>query len=74
MIVARPKSPRENDLLHGYEWGSLKLVGDDGKELARFPAPSSGWTHDALEAIVRDFHAPLWDAFLDDQWIGSSEV
>lgn len=74
MIVARPQSPGERDLLGGFEWAALKLVDDDGGELARYPAPAAGWTHDALEALERDFPAALWDAYLDDQWIGSSEV
>ena len=74
MIIARPVLPGEPDLLPGFEGATLKLIGANGGEVARYSAPSSGWTHDALEALEHEFTLYQWDAYLGDQWIGSSEV
>lgn len=75
MIVARPLNTSEPDLLLGCEFKSLKITDLDNSVVALFPAPIGGWTHDKLEAVDCDKYAPFgWEAFLDNDWIGSSEV
>ncbi len=75
MIVARPNTAKEPDLLAGREFEALRYVAMDGQELATIPAPAAGWTHDALERVRPDIHeGETWDAFLGPQWVGSSEL
>ncbi|MCG3740697.1 hypothetical protein [Vibrio cincinnatiensis] len=74
MIVARPLNDHEPDLLVGFDRQPLIVKNLDGKEIHRIDAPGDGWSHDVLESI--DFYciSPQWDAYLGEQWIGSSEV
>ncbi|HAS6097504.1 TPA: hypothetical protein I7145_23125 [Vibrio vulnificus] len=74
MIVARPLNDHEPDLLVGFERQPLVVKDLDGKEIYRIDAPDNGWSHDVLESI--DFYSisTQWDAYLGEQWVGSSEV
>ena len=72
MIIARPKNG-EPDLLSGNERCALRFVALNGRELVTLQPPQEGWTHDALDAVPWPMDSP-WDAFLGNQWIGSSEV
>jgi hypothetical protein len=75
MIVARPNTAKEPDLLTGHESEALRYVAMDGQELATIPAPASGWTHDALERVRPAIpEGEAWDAFLGTQWVGRSEL
>ncbi|QPS78358.1 MULTISPECIES: hypothetical protein [Delftia] len=74
MIVARPESDAESDLLSGHEHCVFRFVtGAGDHQLAAHQPPKAGWTHDALDAIVVPKAEP-WDAFLGAQWVGSSEI
>lgn len=73
MIVTRPTSPNEPDLLRGFEHKPLRFISPEGGQIAVEYPPPTGWTHDRLEQS----HQPQgcsWDAFLGTHWIGSSEV
>ncbi|MEZ9455893.1 hypothetical protein AB4586_19540 [Vibrio sp. 10N.222.49.E4] len=75
MIVARPLSPAEPDLMEGRTLDPLRILSLEGVEMVQYHAPKSGWTHDALECVDYFSVSPDgWDAYLDEQWIGSSEV
>ncbi|MDC5708415.1 hypothetical protein [Vibrio europaeus] len=75
MIVARPLHPSEPDLLVGYAHHDLVIKNMDGEQCLSVKAPQSGWTHDLLEQYDYDAVAKEgWDAYLGNQWIGSSEV
>lgn len=74
MIVVRPLHDTEPDLLVGYEHQALVIKDMDEKEIHRMDAPKDGWSHDKLETIDYDSISPEWDAYLGNQWIGSSEV
>ncbi|WP_097103323.1 hypothetical protein [Serratia sp. JKS296] len=75
MIVAKPISSKEPDLLAGNEQKILVINGLSGAVLASIKPDSTGWTHDQLLAIDIDSMAPEgWDAYLADNWIGSSEI
>lgn len=75
MIVARPLSPAEDDLLTGNESAPLRfMLGDKPDvELKQVQAPANGWSHASLEAVVPPASVS-WDAYLGQAWIGSSEV
>lgn len=70
-LVARPKTPMEHDLLQGNESLPLHFT-HNGQVLLSLPCPPQGWTHETLEAVSAP--GACWDAFLGDQWIGSSEI
>lgn len=77
MIVTRPVTTKEPDLLINNE--NLELIITDlaRSEIKRISPPLNGWTHALLESIVYDeISADGWEAFLGDTncWIGSSEV
>lgn len=78
MIVTRSLTANEPDLLIGNEAVKLFIKDLSGDALAEYSAPVDGWTHDKLEALVRDtFFAAYpdgWDAFLGECWVGSSEI
>lgn len=73
MIISRPLSPNEPDLLQGREKLPLRFICAAGAELANVHAPSGGWTHDGLEAATPPDAEP-WNAYLGEQWVGSSEL
>ncbi|MFT2793938.1 hypothetical protein ACMV5I_28555 [Serratia sp. T13T92] len=78
MIIARPLSSQEPDLLRGREKETLVITGLSGEPLQTFPAPVENWTHDNLEAlemeVLQSAFPEGWEAHLAGEWIGSSEV
>lgn len=74
MIVSRSEKLGEPDLLLGNEQFQLRFVTlENDRNIEVIAAPIGGWTHNALEAIkLPDVEA--WNAFLGQQWIGSSEI
>lgn len=75
MIVAQPINEKEPDLLIGNENKGLTIQDLAGKVLASIRPDSTGWTHAKLLEIDIDSMAPEgWDAYLGDEWIGSSEI
>ncbi len=75
MIVARSLSPAEPDLMEGRTLDPLRILSLEGVEVVQYHAPKEGWTHDALECVDYFSVSPDgWDAYLGEQWIGSSEV
>ena len=74
MIVARPQTAGEPDLLAGQERCVLRFTTLTGnQDLSAHQPPQEGWTHDALEAVSLPKGEP-WSAFLGTQWVGSSEI
>ncbi|MFN1149603.1 hypothetical protein ACJ0RR_002666 [Serratia liquefaciens] len=74
-LVAQPISDKEPDLLIGNENYPLKVQDLAGKVLTSISPDDTGWTHAQLLAIDIDSMAPEgWDAYLGDEWIGSSEI
>jgi len=70
-LVARPVRSGERDLLHGNELQTLYFK-TGGQVLHCVPAPAGGWTHEALQSVAQP--ADCWDAYLGDEWVGSSEI
>lgn len=74
-IVVRPYTKSEPDFLKGKEDHDFVVKNLDGVEVARLKAPSGGWTYDSLEALdVYNYSNYYWDAYLNETWVGSSEV
>ena len=69
----RPCEPEILALLRHQE---LWITDLDGNTMYVFPAPASGWTHDALVAKTADLHifGDGANAYLESAWIGSTEV
>ncbi len=74
MIVSRPLTPKEPDLLIGQKHQTLIFKDIDGAVIRAMLPPKSGWSHDLLERVVNYVCADTWDAYLGTKWIGSSEV
>lgn len=77
MIVTRPVSPNEPDLLTGNENAALSVFDLDHSALACFPPPVNGWSHKMLEELANDLNEyfPMgWVACFELDWIGSSEI
>lgn len=64
----------EVDILSNLKQGSLVIRALDGVELYRQQAPQEGWTFEELSAIQPEGVQNGADAFLDEQWVGSTEV
>jgi hypothetical protein len=73
MIVTRPITANEPDLLSGYENEPLILKDLDANELTRIEPVPDGWTHDMLESLELVAFEPF-DAYLGSRWVGSSEI
>lgn len=68
----------EKDILTPVMTRPLLILSTEGQLLARFDSPATGWTHHALCQMNIVFE-PAWsfcgaDAYLGEQWVGSSEV
>ncbi|MFA1240858.1 hypothetical protein ACCC84_21355 [Serratia odorifera] len=75
MIVTRPTSSKEPDLLCGYETAKLVVKDLSGANATEYATPEQGWTHASLEALDLCVAFPDgWDAFLGGEWVGSSEI
>lgn len=75
MIITRSANETEENLLVGSEKEQLTIVSMDDKEDIVIEPYNGFWTHDSLEAIDYNSHSPFgWDAYLGEQWIGSSEI
>lgn len=77
-FVTDIQTTHEPDILATVKDKPLLLLTIDGQLLARYEAPQGGWTHLALCRMNR-FIMPAWselniDAFLGEQWVGSSEI
>lgn len=77
MIVTRPQSLQEPDLLTGNEFAMLAFKDFEGGTLYEYTAPATGWTHESLEAAAAEVAKKTswaWEAWLNGCWVGSSEV
>ncbi|MDC7692532.1 hypothetical protein [Vogesella indigofera] len=76
MIVTKPVSAQEKDLLLGNEHEDLIFTNGEDEILLQLDAPATGWTHELLEKASEhpSLAGKLWDAYLEGCWIGSSEV
>ncbi len=75
MIVSRALHENEPDLLIGFEHKILIVKDCAGKVCNEQAAPKpNGWTHEKLENIDYSKYSNCWDAYIGNQWIGSSEL
>ena len=77
-FVTDQLSPKEPDILTAVKFNTLLIMSLEGQYLARFDAPITGWTHQTLCNMNTLFES-AWaccgvDAYLGNQWVGSSEV
>ncbi|MGF1884062.1 hypothetical protein [Vibrio splendidus] len=68
----------EPDILTPHKHKPLMIISLEGQSLRTYDAPSTGWTHDTLVQLS-DFFLPQWsvcgaEAWLGEQWIGSTEI
>lgn len=75
-LVARPKNQIEPDLLLGFEVSDFVVKDLEGNKLLIIQHPTSGWSHDQLESlsIAGNIYDAGCDFYLDQQWIGSTEI
>ncbi|MDI5833273.1 hypothetical protein OCF84_20895 (plasmid) [Shewanella xiamenensis] len=74
MIITRPLNKNEPDFFEEENLSSqvLTVKDTDGNIIEQIEPPAGGWSHDLLEAHI--FKVPVWDAYLGNIWVGSSEV
>lgn len=75
-IVARPLNSDEPDLLEGNEQKDFVVRDLEGVVQSRISAPTTGWTHDLLEALTVPEEIARYgcDYLLDNIFIGSTEI
>jgi len=66
--------PGEPDILMPLKHYPLVIRSLDGAELHTQNAPFQGWTHDALNVIQPEGVEEGAEAYLNEHWIGSTEV
>ena len=64
----------ETDILTPLKHYPLMIHSLDGVKLHMQPAPEHGWTHDTLTAVQPEGVKFGADAYLNEHWIGSTEV
>lgn len=67
----------EPDILTPVALLELRVIDLQGAEIHREPAPDHGWTHSRLQALAVLLEHQTQsgaDAFLGDNWVGSTEV
>ncbi len=77
-FITEELSSKEPNILTDVKFNALLIMSLEGQYLARFDAPTTGWTHQSLCNINMLFES-AWaycgvDAYLGNQWVGSSEV
>ncbi len=74
MIITRPQA-NETDLLAGNEFKKLVVKTLNYSIIKTIEPPVGGWTHLKLEVINYSALSEFgWNAYLDDIWIGGSEI
>lgn len=75
--------PGEQELLKENQFSALKIMVTDGSDQDQVfkcePSKSIGWTHELIDQVLSE-SAEIWyvsghayDAYLDNNWIGSTE-
>ncbi|MEW5511991.1 hypothetical protein ABGT16_05160 [Pseudomonas asiatica] len=67
----------EPDVLTPLKHAAFEIRSLAGKVLMTIAAPSAGWTHEELVAVVAKYATVTHDGaegFLDNQWVGSTEI
>lgn len=75
--IGEPQHAGEPDLLVGNEFAYLEIRDSNGVVVSGAYAPRKGWTHAELNTVLANrFHNidSALDAYLNGQWIGSTEV
>lgn len=71
------RRPGEPDILSPYRNAPLRIVCEQEYTLYYLHPPRTGWTHARLERLSRSITIPdetIANAYLDDLWIGGTEV
>ncbi|EKC8296400.1 hypothetical protein OQD07_005000 [Escherichia coli] len=66
--------PGEIDILTQNQHYPLVISSLEGEKIYMQAAPKEGWTHETLQVIQPDCVKNGADAYLNEQWIGSTEV
>ena len=66
--------PGEPDILTGIENGTLEIRSLTGGLILTIAAPNTGWTHESLDSVQPEEAMFGADAYLDEHWVGSTEV
>jgi len=76
-FITDRRGESEPEILPRIAAGPLVIKNLQGKHLLAFPAPAGGWTHKGLCGVAQTID-PLTadgaDAFVGDDWVGSTEV
>lgn len=79
IYVVTDQRPGEPDILTDFKHQNLIFKGHCGPTTEVQP-PKEGWSHETIVREVERFNEKavvrydVWDAYLGEQWIGSTEV
>ncbi|AZR43655.1 hypothetical protein [Marinobacter salarius] len=68
------KAPYEPDILTPVAHHTLTVLDADQNLVFEMPAPKSGWSQWMLESVTAHLILPELDAFLGEEWVGSTEI
>jgi len=77
LSLVTDQRPGEPDLLTSLKHAPFEIRSLAGDVLTKVPAPVYGWTHEQLLVVSAEHEKNTRDgadAFLDGQWVGSTEV
>lgn len=64
----------EPDILTPVAHLPLTVLDGDQNLVLEMPAPAIGWTQRLLESVTAHLTMPELDAFLGEEWVGSTEI
>lgn len=76
-IVTKPIEEDDPDLLAGSEMAPVEITDLSRETIVSLKAPENGWTHDQMDSLscfLDSVYSCGWEAYLDGNWIGCSEV
>ncbi|HAZ6178585.1 TPA: hypothetical protein J8G71_004956 [Escherichia coli] len=66
--------PGEPDILTPVKHSRLIIKSLEGNEIYNQKAPDGGWTHELLSKVQPEGMQDGANAYLENQWIGSTEI
>ncbi|EOG8381080.1 MULTISPECIES: hypothetical protein [Pseudomonas] len=77
MHLVTDQQPGEPNIISGSEHQPLEIRSLTGSIIKQLQAPATGWSHDSLIEVAarqHELYRDGADAYLGNEWIGSTEV
>jgi len=73
-FIVEKENPSEPDILPPVARLTLTVLNAVQDLVFEMPAPESGWSQQLLESVTAQLTLPELDAFLGNEWVGSTEI